>query len=84
MFNVSQDASGQPLHFEVPRINPLVATRPYCFVYGMSVSNADATVWTLVKANVCAPRATPALVWQRAGHMPTEPVFIPRPGAGAR
>ncbi|KAJ2721936.1 hypothetical protein GGI07_003640 [Coemansia sp. Benny D115] len=71
---------------ELARINPMVATRPYTFVYGLShverlrglPSHVSSTTMfnCIVKLNVADPAAAP-LVWTRTHCYPSEPVYVP-------
>lgn len=63
--------------------------RPYCYVYSFGIHESKSQ-WFLTKTNLCdsgdeadATGHIPALSerWYEPGHVPTEPTFVPRPGA---
>ncbi|KAJ1820564.1 hypothetical protein LPJ56_003410 [Coemansia sp. RSA 2599] len=71
---------------ELARINPMVAARPYTFMYGLShverlqglpAHIASTTMYNcIVKLDVNNSSAAP-LVWSRKHCYPSEPVFVP-------
>eukprot|EP00443_Scrippsiella_acuminata_P023076 CAMPEP_0115316792 /NCGR_PEP_ID=MMETSP0270-20121206/78316_1 /TAXON_ID=71861 /ORGANISM="Scrippsiella trochoidea, Strain CCMP3099" /LENGTH=414 /DNA_ID=CAMNT_0002736231 /DNA_START=1 /DNA_END=1245 /DNA_ORIENTATION=+ len=70
------DASGMVYSCEMPSVNPRRHGLPYC--YGYFVGNQLGP--GLVKVSLCAGGATNVIFWQRDGHHPGEPIFVPRPG----
>ncbi|KAJ2357127.1 hypothetical protein GGF43_001653 [Coemansia sp. RSA 2618] len=73
---------------ELCRINPIVATRPYTYLYGlghadglrgqaMQPSSAGSMYNCIVKLNINDSSEKP-LVWSRTHCYPSEPVFVPR------
>ena len=66
---------------DLPAINENYRYRRYCYVYGV-VLKADQVHLenvTLVKRDLCRPGRD--MMWSHAGHHPTEPWFIAKPGA---
>mmetsp|Transcript_12572 Transcript_12572/g.32178 ORF Transcript_12572/g.32178 Transcript_12572/m.32178 type:complete len:184 (+) Transcript_12572:1010-1561(+) len=79
------DSSGAPnTGAELPSINPSFEGRQHCFVYFWAVQLGGEPSWAhsgILKKNVCAAEgAEPVRYWQRPGHFPGEPTFVPTPG----
>lgn len=79
------DAAGNEWHIDMPRINEERRGKKYCYAYGLHLSLPR---WSIVKADMCAAPsgsgpAPSAVVWTQQNHYPTEPIFVPRPGATA-
>ena len=81
-----------PLHMEMPRFNEVKHGSPYRYVYGVGSPDSSPThVSGLVKIDLGQPDAeainsrgavnAPCLSWYRQSHYPSEPIFVPRPGA---
>lgn len=67
---------------EMPRINDALAARPHRYAYGQSWDRPGRFYDRLVKIDTHGPDpATNATVWGRDGWLPSEPVFVARPGA---
>ena len=87
-------AATGPLHMEMPCFNERKHGSPYRYVWGVgSPGSAPTHVTGLVKVDLGEPGATatngrekvdaPCLSWYRTSHYPSEPIFVPRPGATA-
>ena len=58
--------------------------KPYCYFYAFSPFNNNSKEeahWAVVKVNVCEAGTQNTKVWFRPQYYPTEPIFVPRPGA---
>ncbi|KAJ2800683.1 hypothetical protein H4R21_003080, partial [Coemansia helicoidea] len=78
----------RPERLELAQISPVVALRPYTFVYGLTRTEAlqrqpdaeqaeSAAMYNcIVKLDVTDPSAPP-LTWSRTHCYPSEPVFVP-------
>uniref|UniRef100_A0A131Y215 Putative beta beta-carotene n=1 Tax=Ixodes ricinus TaxID=34613 RepID=A0A131Y215_IXORI len=75
---LSLELDGLALRAELPRINDRFNGKPYRFAYLVGHSNGPAEEWFVSKLNVESGRW---VRWKRPGWVPSEPVFIPRPGA---
>ena len=83
------------LHMEMPRFNERKHGLPYRFVWGIgSPDSSPVHVSGIVKVDLGDPTCSsapgadshlpinaPCLSWYRASHYPSEPIFVPRPGA---
>jgi carotenoid cleavage dioxygenase-like enzyme len=67
---------------EMPRFNEALSMRPYRFVYGFSYDEPGRFYNQLVKIDTQQTGANDVR-WGPPGSFPSEPVFIPRPGATA-
>lgn len=58
-----------------------------CIFWAQGIPKDDPTykLFNLVKADLCTPvgemEGRLAIVWKKDNHLPTEPIFVPRPGA---
>ena len=67
---------------EMPRINDTQSMRPHRYVYGFSYDEPGHFYNQLVKIDTQQPTANDVR-WGPPGSFPSEPAFIPRPGATA-
>jgi carotenoid cleavage dioxygenase-like enzyme len=69
----------------LPRFNNNFRGKKYCYAYLETSANAGSTTdyasMALLKKNLC--NDAPYAVWRKENHYPSEPQFIPRPGATA-
>ena len=66
---------------EMPRINDAVASKPYRYAYGQTWDQPGRWYDRLVKIDTHGPDpATNATSWGQDGWLPSEPVFVARPG----
>ena len=61
---------------ELPVINPGYRTIPHRFVYGIADRGKSTFFDGLVKFDTCTQKA---VYWERHGHSPGEPIFVPDP-----
>jgi carotenoid cleavage dioxygenase-like enzyme len=67
---------------EMPRINDARTAKPYRYAYGQSWDRPGRWYNRLVKIDTHGEDpATNATFWGQDGWLPSEPVFVPRPGA---
>eukprot|EP00440_Ansanella_granifera_P046699 gb/GFBE01050572.1/.p1 GENE.gb/GFBE01050572.1/~~gb/GFBE01050572.1/.p1 ORF type:complete len:530 (+),score=98.86 gb/GFBE01050572.1/:1-1590(+) len=81
-----QDVAGITYHFDFPFINPDYEGWKHCFVWANSAYARNSTEyahWAVVKTDVCTKSKANTLVWFEQDQYPSEPVFVPRPGATA-
>ncbi len=66
---------------DMPAINENYRHRQYCYVYGVALKSDGINLanTTLVKKNVCEEGKDVA--WYQINHYPSEPWFLPEPGA---
>ena len=71
-----------PVPLDLPRINPKMKYNPkYKFVYGIIASSDEhshALFDSLVKIDL---QTRKPIYWSKVGFTPSEPIFVPRPGA---
>nr|QTJ24582.1 beta-carotene [Perinereis aibuhitensis] len=72
--------TGLANRLELPVINEKFRYRSYCYVYGVTFQSDDINFsdFRLVKRDLCMGRD---LWWGKPGFYPSEPWFLPRPGA---
>jgi carotenoid cleavage dioxygenase-like enzyme len=69
--------------FEMPAIHPDLLGRPYRFAWGYGFDEPGNLNDTVYKVDLHAPEGERLTRWQEHGCYPSEPVFVPRPGAEA-
>eukprot|EP00947_MAST-08B_sp_MAST-8B-sp1_P000337 g337.t1 len=86
-----RDAQGNNYTFDFPFINRGAGEggfdgKPYCYFYAFTPyappNPTEEASWATIKVNVCAKPGEPnAMVHSLSQQYPSEPVFVPRPGA---
>jgi carlactone synthase/all-trans-10'-apo-beta-carotenal 13,14-cleaving dioxygenase len=82
---VLRDSENFVYNLDFPFVNPTVSAKKHRFIWAASSYARNSTHyadWALVKVDLSAESYN-TRIWQRAGHTPGEPVFVPRPGATA-
>ena len=69
--------------FEMPALHPRLQGRPYRFVYGYGFDAPGNFNDRLFKIDLSASAGESIRHWHAPGCYPSEPIFVPRPGATA-
>jgi torulene dioxygenase len=80
-----RDSEGYVYQFDFPYVNPKYASNYNKFFWGVSAYARNSTHyadWAVVKVDREATGVN-TQAWFKQGHVPAEPVFVPRPGATA-
>jgi len=80
-----RDADGYVYRMDFPYVNPNSASNYNRYIWGVSPYARNSTHygdWAVVKIDREATGVN-TIFWYKKGHIPTEPVFVPRPDATA-
>jgi len=83
---VLRDSEGFVYGMDFPFVNPTVAAKYNRYIWGLSAYARNSTHyadWAVLKIDRESRGSYNTKVWYRMNHFPSEPVFVPRPGATA-
>jgi carotenoid cleavage dioxygenase-like enzyme len=80
------DKDGYVYDFDFPVIHPEKDANRHCIVWGITAFAKNSTEyahWAVLKSNVCSGLSVNTVAWSEANQYPSEPMFVPKPGATA-
>lgn len=80
------DADGYVYSCDFAFIHPSYDARKHCFAWALSSYARNSTEyshWAMLRVDLCGTSPVNTLAWYKEGQYPSEPVFVPRPGADA-
>jgi len=81
-----EDSDGMVYKFDFPFINPAYDARKHCVMWAVSAyagNSTDYADWGLVRVDTCTESKVNTVAWRQPGQVPSEAVFVARPGAAA-